>query len=263
MKFKKRIPLLLSIAIATTGCQQMEPTTQKTEQEPTNNKTIPFKPTEQKKTVKNRPVQAIKITEAPDHISHPADAVLHQYEVMFENGDSQFPKESDLISESTLGKNSIVAIRSPEGIHKYAILLYAFEKHWFIDGMLRLGFSEKNFETDTKGLALPMKAFNTVKIVIRDEKEVWAFVDQERVITIARINQYPFTENPETKKIVLKNGVTAHLSTDRMNQDFLYYFDTNKIIVVSGNIREAELMELANSLPSALSATFPFTRGKD
>ncbi|MBP1082076.1 MULTISPECIES: hypothetical protein [Bacillus] len=186
----------------------------------------------------DREAKDIKINEAPENVTSPSDAAIHQYEVSFKNGEKAFPETSSIITETTLGNHSIVAIRSPEGKNKYTVFLYENKNEWIMNGFMRLGVAEENSFTGN-GLNLPMKKFSSSNIELADKnQEAWAFVDEEKIITIARFNQLSFEENPETKIISLNNGYEAFISKDKFKNSFLYYFDTEKTVVVSGNVKE-------------------------
>jgi hypothetical protein len=86
--------------------------------ESTDNKAIPKDPettSSENPCKEDRVVKDFKINEAPDNTTSPSEAVIQQYEISFENGKKEFPKKSSILTETTLGNNSIVAIRSLEG----------------------------------------------------------------------------------------------------------------------------------------------------
>lgn len=201
-------------------------------------------------------VKEVKVNEAPAEASSPAEASLAQYEVILEDGESKFPTKESLIMETTVGNSSILALHSPEGEDHYAVFLYSFDEQWYIEGVMRLAYSEDEAYTDKVGLALPMTRFNTANIKIGEGKEVWAFAGAEELITIARYDRFAF-ESAGAQPVSLSNGVDAFINKDQFNNRYLYYFDSEKLITVSGNVSEEELVDLASSLPSALSAFFP------
>jgi hypothetical protein len=240
MKLKILIPIFIVLITGISGCQSTETTVKKQNKEQTD------------ETVKE-----VKIVEPPKGVTSPSNSVLKQYEVIFNNGKTKFLTKSSIISETTLGTKSIVSIKSPEGKNKYAVFLYEYDTQWYMDGLLRLGFYDHKAYTNTEGLALPFEKFNAHNIKLKDNKDIWAFVDKKTIVTIARFDRFSFTNDSSTKEIKLNNSNIAYLGKDPMNQQFLYFFDHEKIIVVSGNISEEKLINLANSLPPALSASFP------
>lgn len=217
---------------------------------------IPSKQIEPTKELASE-VKEVKVNEAPSDASSPTEAALNQYEVIFNNGESKFPTKEAPITETTLGNTSVLAIRSPEGKDNYAVFLYAFDKKWFIEGVIRIGFLKEEAYSNEAGLALPMNRFNMANIKIGEGKEVWAFADSDKIVTISRYDRFVFDDLSSSQEVSIKDGIKAFVGTDSFNNKFLYYFDSEKLITVSGNVSEEQLLKLANSLPSALSAHFP------
>ncbi|WP_232696729.1 hypothetical protein [Brevibacillus daliensis] len=184
------------------------------------------------------------------------EAIIHQYEVTFKDGKKANPEKNSVIFETTLGSSSIVAIRSPEGKNNYAIFLYEFNNKWIINGFQRLQ-GGKDF-SDKEGLDLPMGKFNALNLKIPEKNiKLWTFADEKVIVTITVYNRVPFVESSNSEKISLSNGNEAYITTDRLKNKYLYYFDTGKTIVVSGNVSEQKIINLANSLPTVDSTFFP------
>ncbi|XOS91399.1 hypothetical protein ACLMAB_23080 [Brevibacillus laterosporus] len=101
-----------------------------------------------------------------------------------------------------------------------------------------------------------MNKFNALNLTISDKK-IWTFADEKEIVTITVSNRVSFVEHSDPKKISLSNGNEAYISKDHLKNSYLYYFDTGKTIVVSGNVSEQNIINLANSLPSVNSAFFP------
>jgi len=241
MKYKFLLPILILFIFGIVGCQKKIV--------PIDN--LGLEPSE------TRIVEEVIIHEVPKNVSSPSEAVIHQYEVIFENEESEFPEKSSIISETTLGNNSIVAIRSPEGLNNYSVFLYDFEDEWFMDGHLLLGVLETKFSTNKEELALPIDKFNTISMKIRDDKEIWAFANKDVIMTIAVFDRYSLPDTPKAEKITLKNGAESFILKDQYQNSYLYYIDTDKVVVVSGNVSKVELVDLANSIPSVTAANFP------
>lgn len=245
MREKFLFPLvLLFLVVFTLGCEDRSASLYKEETA--------------SKQSKNREVEETAILEPPKDISSPADAIIHQYEVKFNNGEKEFPNKNSIISETILDNKSILTIKSPEGEHNYSVFLYENKNQWTLEGMIRLDSSE-NY-SDKLGLNLPMKKFNSSSLNFEKNREVWAFVDKNSIITIARFDRYPITSDLKVKEINLKNGNLAFISKDNYQNSFLYYFDSNKTIIISGNVGEKGLINLANSLPSSISNNFPSSK---
>ncbi|RNB57147.1 hypothetical protein EDM57_10550 [Brevibacillus gelatini] len=252
MHIKLLFPFLLPILFGVLlGCQA-DTSTKK-------NKEIIIEDTKvpdgQSKVTKDKEVESVTVHESPKNVSFPSEAVTYQYKVTFKDGKSIFPQKNDVIFESTLGDTSIVAIRSPEGETNYTVFLYEYNNNtekWVIDGFLRLqggtGFSNK------EGLNLPMDKFNALNLEIpKKNKKIWVFANEKEIVAIAVYNRFPFVETNNPEKITLTNKNEAYV----LNNNFLYYLDSGKLIVVSGNTSKQNIINLANSLPSVNSAFFP------
>lgn len=252
MKMRTLFPIFLMLIVPLgTGCQSGTISEKKAESEHVGSAAF---------NTEERVVEQIKINEAPQNSSSPGEAAIHQFEVIFDKGKSVFPEENSIISETVLGEHGILTIRSPEGKNQYAVFVYHKNEDWIMDGLLRLGAKQEKSFTDTEGLDLPMKNFNADKILVEKDggkKEVWAFVDEENIITIARFETFSFDEPSGTKKVSLSNGTDAYISKDAKEHHFLYYYDTGKLVVVSGNLPPDQILELANSLPSVTVPNFP------
>lgn len=209
MKFKNPLLILLFLVIiSVAGCQNDTKDEKKEKSESVATKID---------NGEERVVKEIKVHEAPENSPSPSQAVIHQFEVIFDNGESQFPNKESIVTETILGDQAILTIHSPEEKNRYAIFLYTANEEWSIEGVLRLGTGSDAAFTDKKGLDLPMKKFNANSITVKENeknKEVWAFVDEQSVITIARFERFSFDENPNTKTIILQNGNEAYISKD-------------------------------------------------
>ncbi|MDC3413343.1 hypothetical protein NC797_10430 [Aquibacillus sp. 3ASR75-11] len=211
---------------------------------------------------KNRVVKEIVLSEAPSDITSPSEAVVYQYGVVFENGEKEFPTKDSIISETTLGDRSIVTIHSPEGKNKYTVFLYENKGHWTMTDLMQLETLKDDQFAEKTGLNLPMEEFNIGRMMlnVNDNEDIWAFVNENNIITIARLNRFPFREPLGTTNVRLKRGAKGYLSNGPNGNSFLYYFDSQKIVILAGNISKSEIISLANSMPSVTSPFFPTSK---
>lgn len=247
-------PLLLILFVVLSGCQEDKSKQLSKETIIENTKA----PNGQSKVTKIQEVESVTVVEAPKNISSPSEAVTYQYKVTFKDGKEVFPQKNDIVFETTLGDTSIVAIRSPEGETNYTVFLYEHKnaQKWIVNGFLRLqgstGFTNK------EGLDLPMEKFNTLNLKIPEKNiKVWTFANEKEIVTITVYNRFPFVERNNPEKISLSNRNEAYVSEDYFKNSYLYYFDSEKIIVISGNSSKQNIINLANSLPFVNSAFFP------
>ncbi|MGG4443170.1 hypothetical protein [Brevibacillus fortis] len=253
MRNKLLIPiLLLAVCSLLLGCQETELTNQNDKVLPNN--TAAPKPEDHAL----KEVEWVKVVDPPQNVSSPSEAVVHQYEVGFKDGTTEFPKKDSVIFETSLGQKSIVAIRSPEGKNNFAVFLYEHNPSasWGVYGLVRLlGNTEFG---DKEGLQLPFEKFNATKMGLPDkETSIWVFANETEIVTITVYNRFPFTPSSDREKILLKNGNEAYIGKDYFKNGYLYYFDTENTIVVSGNVSKQKFIDLANSLPSVTFTSFP------
>ncbi|WP_269318502.1 hypothetical protein [Exiguobacterium sp. KJ 601] len=249
MKFKMLFTcsLLLLLGI-TVGCiEKTESLVDNSSVESTPNADIP-----------NKKVKSAEVLEVSENTLTPAEAVTQQFKVNFEDGSHLFPKKEDLVFETILGENAITTFRSPEGENHYATFIYTRDHNWTMNGLMRF-FVDESSTLDSKGLKLPMDDFSVQYLQIPEDslsREVWAFYDEKHVITVSRMDAYSFSNPSDTTEISLENGNEAFVVSNS-KESFVFYYDTDKLIIVSGNIEASKLVELTNSLPPADSADFP------
>lgn len=261
MRLKILLPLsLLIVLVVLLGCQKDQSKHQNMETDTVIEN--PKVPNEQSKETKDKNVESVTVLESPKNVSSPSEAVTYQYKITFTDGKIAFPQKNDIVFETTIGDSSIVAIRSPEGEANYTIFLYEYNptKKWMVNGLLRLeGGTEFS---DQEGVDLPMDKFNALHLKIPEKnKKIWAFANEKEIVTIAVYNRFPFVESNHPEKISLSNQNEAYVSKDYLNNSYLYYFDSGKQIVVSGNVSKQKIINLANSLPSVQSLFFPSPKG--
>ncbi|WLR43834.1 hypothetical protein LC087_06850 [Bacillus carboniphilus] len=206
-----------------------------------------------------RQVDFITISDPPEGVLFPSDAVQYQYEVTFKDGNKVLPKKDDIIFETTIGKNSVVGIQSPIGKNVYTVFLYEYKENWIMNGYANLEIFNDSTFTNKEGLSLPMEGFNFVKLEINEsDKAVWIYADEKNIVTISIFDREPFEESI-IEEISIDNGNVdiGYIGVDELDNKYFYYFDSDKTVVISGNIKEKELISMAKSLPSVNSAFFP------
>ncbi|MFS0553524.1 hypothetical protein [Brevibacillus sp. 179-C9.3 HS] len=250
--------LLLAVCSLLLGCQEDNLKDQNDKVLPNN--TAAPKP----ENHASKEVEWVKVVEPPQNVSSPSEAVVHQYEVGFKDGTKELPKKDSVIFETTLGQKSVVAIRSPEGKNNFAIFLYEHvpSESWGVYGLVRL-LGNTEF-ADKEGLPLPFEKFNATKMSIPEkEVNVWVFANEKEIVTITVYKRFPFAPSSDRETIFQKNGNEAYVGKDHLKNSYLYYFDTEKTIVVSGNVAKQNVINVANSLPPVTSALFPSPKKKE
>ncbi|EIT86042.1 hypothetical protein A374_06971 [Fictibacillus macauensis ZFHKF-1] len=251
----KRITILCCTALLLTGgCTTKEPTAKE--------KQTPTKTT--KKEAPEPEVKAIEYRDPPASAKTPAESIIHQMIVHFKNGEKKKPTKADIISEATIGRQSILTIHSPEGKNNYAFFYYEKKKKtntWEISYIIRqrMGPRPKDmWDSNEEGLQLPMKTFDKLEADVNKDAHLWTLGDtKNNIVSIFTFKRSGAITDP-AKEIVLKSKKQeAYLSVDTFNNPFLFYFDSGKVVMLSGNLSKEQLVHLADGLPSVHSSYFP------
>ncbi|CQR48027.1 hypothetical protein BN1058_02369 [Paraliobacillus sp. PM-2] len=253
MKWRLYFCLSILTLLATLGCESNQNDLNKTKQEKNSSGIALLNDSE---SINNSIVKQVYIHEAPKKVS-PSEAVIKQFEVEFEDGKKKFPTRKSILFETIIGSNSIVGIRSPEGEHNFAVFQYKHDINWYINSLLRIKYQAENNYNNKLGLALPMNKFNSINLDTQEDGDIWVFVDKETIVAITKFDRYNFNPSNKSKQLKLDNGTSAYLDFDVFNQPNLFYYDSSQLIVISGNVTQSILLEIANSLPSANSIYFP------
>lgn len=188
----------------------------------------------------------------------PINTVIHEIEWELSTGKKVSPSKNDVLLDSTLGNQSVVAVKVPNtAIPWWNVIFLSYSDHqqWVIKSVVEAPIRKLN--DDVKGLNIPMKKYTVINDNL-GEKPTWVFADREHVIVICKYPEYSFSPPKGTKAIHLK-GHEAFIHTQN-KQSTLYYFDSEKLVWISGNMSETKIRDLAASLPSATSADFPNRR---
>ncbi|GKV70417.1 hypothetical protein NCCP2716_29150 [Sporosarcina sp. NCCP-2716] len=94
----------------------------------------------------------------------------------------------------------------------------------------------------------------------RKEEILWTFGNQQVITTIGVLTQYPIPEELKGEKVTVENGKEAFIYRDTYQNNFLYYYDTDKVIVVSGKVSRSAINELTYTLPSVPMRVFQVTK---
>ncbi|WP_085522257.1 DUF4367 domain-containing protein [Tuberibacillus sp. Marseille-P3662] len=250
---KKSILLFFAftlLSLALTACKQDDPKTEEKNQVEANT-------TNNDEEYQKKEVKGVKIHDPSEDADSPSTAILQQFEVLFKNGESEYPKESDVISETFLGDKSILTIHSPEGKNNFGVFLYEKEGKWKIRGIIRIDANKGESFTDKDGLSLPMDHYRATNLDLEKNSKTWTFVKKDKIVTISKFKRFSFDGGPDTEEVNLKDGIKGYISKDKFGNSSLYYFDRGNLIVLSGNLNKTEATKLAKSLPASTNLNFP------
>ncbi|WP_186673883.1 hypothetical protein [Sporosarcina sp. BP05] len=205
---------------------------------------------------KSDEVELVVIEESPARSTSPANAAIHQYKFVFKNNSEKFISKSEIANEVILGNKGIVTLDTQKINNNFVLLHYEKEDKWNISALIDVDINNGHFFEDKGGLNLPFNEFVVAKFTESDLK-TWAFSSKEKVVAITKFARYPF-ENNKVKMQKTSDGKEIYVSEDP-NNSYLYYFDSEFVIVISGNISIKEMRTLSESIPSVNSISFPMS----
>lgn len=234
----------MSLLVIAVGCSSDE-------SEETHKKNI------QNLNIKNNDPNGVKyvvIEDSPEHSSSPSDAVTNQYKFVFENDKKCFITKSDIANEVVLGNKGIVILDTHKYHKNFVVLPYEKEKKWDITALIDVDIDNSTLFENKEGLNLPFDKFAVAKYLV-NEPNIWVFANKEKLVAISKYTHYSF-DNKEVKGQKMKNGKEIFISEDP-NNPYIYYYDSNFIVVISGTISKEEMVLLAESIGPVTSREFP------
>lgn len=201
-------------------------------------------------------VELIVIEESPARSTSPANAAIQQYKFIFKNNSKKFISKSEIANEVILGNKGIVILDTQKINNNFVLLHYEKKEKWDISAIIDIDINNGHLFENKGGLDLPFNEFVVAKSTESDLK-TWAFSSKEKVVAITKFPRYPF-ENNKVKMKKTSDGKEIYVSEDP-NNSYLYYFDSEFVIVISGNISIKEIQNLSESIPSVNSISFPMS----
>ncbi|EIT84320.1 hypothetical protein A374_16078 [Fictibacillus macauensis ZFHKF-1] len=206
-------------------------------------------------------VKASLLEEPPATVKSPAEAILHQYSVIYTNGHKKKVQKKDLISEATFGNKGIVTLHSLEFKDSYKIAYYDLmqpSKRWALHSTFtnRIG-PEESLNPQKHGLKLPMTRVNISHMKINKAMHMWNIADQQFTVSILTFTNSKQASSPAKTVVLPQKKSKAYLSIDAFTHPVLYYFDGSKTVLLSGNLNEQQIITVADSLPTIATHTFP------
>lgn len=193
----------------------------------------------------------------PEKRKTPIQSVMSQIIWELSNNEKIAASSNAILWNVTFGDESVVVTKVPKTskIWYNIPLLKKKNNTWIIDGYIDFPVSTEEKTYNNKGLALPMNKFDTMNISLSN-RYIWAFANDTRLVIISKSPNKSFVPQKNFTSVLLKKP-GSHIKLDP-NQCTLYYFDSNQLIWISGNISQSEIIALANSLPSITSPNFPY-----
>lgn len=189
----------------------------------------------------------------------PAQSVISQITWELSNKQKVAASSDAIQWDVTFGSEGTVAAKLPGTTQSWynIALLKIKDNGWIIEGFIDFPVPKETKIPDKKGLALPLNKFNTMNMSL-SSRHVYAFANDTKVIAISKSPQKSFIR-PNGYYLVSSQKPDAYIKSDA-HQSSLYYFDSDHLVWIGGNISQAEIITLANSLASVTSTSFPYVR---
>ncbi|MFD4703351.1 hypothetical protein ACFWM3_00665 [Gottfriedia sp. NPDC058432] len=208
------------------------------------------------KIKQNRELELVAVKEATEKDSSPSKAAIHQYEFHFKDNSKSSPSKDSIVNEATLGNRSIVILNTQELDCNFAVFDYENEKNlWRIRSLITLDVKNGQYFKDKGGLKLPFEKF-VVATSTDSNPEIWSFADHKNIVAVAKYKEFPF-ESSGINTLTSDSGKRKYYSYKKNKKEFIFYHDSEYIVVISGNLAFKDMIKLADSLPTVSSANFP------
>ncbi|WP_214813702.1 hypothetical protein [Exiguobacterium sp. s196] len=198
-------------------------------------------------------VTGTTIAEVQPGTERVSDAVVEQITLQYEDGSTRHLSKDHIITEAMVGGIGLVAMTVPDRENPFGVFIHDERNGWAQRGMQRFGIPETS-SAFAHGLDLPNKEMEAISADYSGSDwsvKLWTLYDETRLISIIATDSFTevegeMSEQPEPYVLEQSYG------------NGLYYLTQGKLIIVTGNISEEELLALADSLPEPSSVSFPF-----
>ncbi|WP_214785292.1 hypothetical protein [Exiguobacterium sp. s183] len=186
-----------------------------------------------------------------------SDAVVQQITLQYKDGSEGHLSKNDVIYETTVGDIGLIAIGHPNQTPSFGVYHYSRDKEWVMHGMKHFGITDAS-DKRRHDLALPQDLMYTIDSEIDDVErpvKLWTLYDETQLVTILMTDAFSVGDGEWINR--QEDGVEYY----RLNQpsgNGIYFISQDKLILVTGNVSEEELLKLADSLPEPSSVSFPF-----
>ncbi|WP_214700641.1 hypothetical protein [Exiguobacterium sp. s57] len=197
------------------------------------------------------------IEDVPKGTESLTDAVVHQITLQYQDGSEGHLSTKDVIYETTVGDIGLIAMAHPNQMPSFGVYHYSRDGEWVMHGMKHFGITDTS-EKRSHGLALPEDSMYAIDSEIDDVErpvKLWTLYDESQLVTILMTNAFSVGDGERINRHADK------MERYRLNQSSgngIYYISQDKLILVTGNVSEEDLLALADSLPEPSSVSFPF-----
>ena len=213
-------------------------------------------------------VETIEVTTSPEWVGtlvedvpkgteSLSDAVVQQITLQYKDGSEGHLSKNDVIYETTVGNIGLIALGHPDQTPSFGVYHYSRDKEWVMHGMKHFGITDAS-DKRRHDLALPQDLMYTIDSEIDDVErpvKLWTLYDETQLVTILMTDAFSVGDGERINRHA--DGVEYY----RLNQpsgNGIYYISQDKLILVTGNVSEEELLTLVDSLPEPSSESYPF-----
>ncbi|WP_214794349.1 MULTISPECIES: hypothetical protein [unclassified Exiguobacterium] len=246
----KRIALLCVLTLGLAGCM--------TPKETKSVETIDVEKVEKVEVTDESQFPDVAVTgtmiaEVPSGTERVSDVVLAQITLQYEDGSTRQLSKDHILTETMVGGIGLVAMTVPDRENPFGVFIHDGKKGWAQRGMQRFGIPETS-SASTHGLDLPVKEMEVINSDYSGNDwpvTLWTLYDETRLISIIATDDFTEIEGE------MSDQPKAYVMEQAYGNG-LYYLSQGKLIIVTGNVSEAELLKLVDSLPEPSSGSFPF-----
>ncbi|WDH76745.1 hypothetical protein PTI97_04310 [Exiguobacterium marinum] len=201
------------------------------------------------------------VEDVPKGTESLSDAVVHQITLQYKDGSEGHLSTNDVIYETTVEDIGLIAIAHPNQTPSFGVYHYSRDGEWVMHGMKHFGIAGVSKKIQ-HGLALPQGSMYIIDSEIDDSErpvKLWTLYDETQLVTILMTDAFSVGDGEPINQNA--DGAERY----RLNQpsgNGLYYISQDKLILVTGNVSEEELLTLVDSLPDPSSESFPFHNSK-
>ncbi|VXA96345.1 conserved hypothetical protein [Exiguobacterium sp. 8H] len=198
-------------------------------------------------------VTGTTIVEVPEGTKQISDAVVVQTTLQYEDGSTRYLSKDHILTETMVGGIGLVAMTVPDRENPFGVFIYDVRNEWAQRGMQRFGIPETS-SAFVHGLDLPNKEMEAISTDYSGSDwsvKLWTLYDETHLISIIATDSFTEVEgemSEQPEPYVLKQSYG----------NGLYYLSQGRLIIVTGNISEKELLTMVDSLPEPSSGSFPF-----
>ena len=194
----------------------------------------------------------------PKGVDSLTEAFTSSMTYKFSGGMTKQLTESNIISEATFGKLGILNIRMPDDALAFAVVTYSKEDEWMFQEYRVFNVGDSLGKQD-HGLAFPserMFAFEEDMSHRENLVKRWTLFNGSNVVNILVAN-HQFSVPPGSR-VIREGSEDERFVLEQTKGNGLFFYDEDKVVLLTGNLSEEQLLALSDTLPRVSYELFPF-----